>query len=364
MASVIAAPEDAPRIQTTERKALPYEPGWVDRVIEGIRRLPGPSWVFYLSLWLLLFCILTLILWTDGASPVGTFFPFHAVIAGIYIYSLAMIHYLKQVSGAALDDFRPALETSDSDFASLRYQLTTMPARATLVASVVGLVMGVVAPTIVSANMPGLIHALKIGTSPVATVLEMLGALFAFSTFSVMFFGGLRKLRLVNQLYITAPHLDLFRPSPLYAFAGLSARTAIAIVVVPYAVLVSAVSVWDIPAAPLFVLPQTLVATIIFLGPLVGVHRILEKQKRHLQDDVGQRLGVANIDLQRRMDAKEFSDMTGLKDGIESLVAVQNELSKLRTWPWKAGTVSGLAVALFLPIVIWGIQRLLERLGF
>jgi hypothetical protein len=187
----------------------------------------------------------------------------------------------------------------------------------------------------------------------------MLGALFAFSTFSVMFFGGLRKLRLVNQLYITAPHLDLFRPSPLYAFAGLSARTAIAIVVVPYAVLVSAVSVWDIPAAPLFVLPQTLVATIIFLGPLVGVHRILEKQKRHLQDDVGQRLGVANIDLQRRMDAKEFSDMTGLKDGIESLVAVQNELSKLRT-----GTVSGLAVALFLPIVIWGIQRLLERLGF
>ena len=60
MASVIAAPEDAPRIQTTERKALPYEPGWVDRVIEGIRRLPGPSWVFYLSLWLLLFCILTL----------------------------------------------------------------------------------------------------------------------------------------------------------------------------------------------------------------------------------------------------------------------------------------------------------------
>ena len=363
MASVTTAADDKQRRGVAEVIARPYEPSWVDRVIEWVRRLPGPSWVFYVAVWVVLFSIETIIKWADGTYPVGTFFPNHVLIGGIDVYVLALMHYLKRVSGAALDDFRLALETSDSDFARLRYQLTTLPARATLVATGVGLCIGITALGIESASMPGLLHALRFGTSPLSMVLEISGAVFAFSMFGVLAYNSVRQLRLVNFLYTTAGHLDLFRPSPLYAFAGLSARTAVGLVVVPYAVMFSVTSVWDIPAAPLFVLPQTLAAAAVFLAPLVGVHRILERKKRRLQDDVGQRLGAANMELQRRMDAREFGELTGLKDGIESLVAVQNELSRLRTWPWQPGTLRGLGAALLLPIVIWGVQRVLERLG-
>jgi hypothetical protein len=177
-------------------------------------------------------------------------------------------------------------------------------------------------------------------------------------------YHGVRQLRWVSRLYATAPHLDLFRPGPLYAFAGLSARTAVGLVALPYAAIAASPGVLDTPATPLVMVPLTLLAVLIFVAPLVGVHRILESQKRRLQDELGGRLGAANVKLQRQMDDDKFSEVSGLKDGIEGLIAMKDELSKLRTWPWQPGTIGGLGAALLLPVVLWGVQRLLERLGF
>ena len=50
-----------------------------------------------------------------------------------------------------------------------------------------------------------------------------------------------------------------------------------------------------------------------------------------------------------------------MKDAMEALVNEQNVVEKIRTWPWEPGTVRGLATALFLPVVIWVITKLLER---
>jgi hypothetical protein len=362
MASVTTATAETAPAKETEMIARPYPPSWVDRLTDWVRGLPGPSWAFYLGVWLVLFSIETVVKWADGAYPVGTFFPYHAVSVAWSTYLLALIHYLDDVAGSALHEFRPALQVSDTEFATLRYQLTTLPERATLIATGLGFVIS--NAVIVLFSTPASIALIKINTSPLSSVLDYTFAVVGWSIWAVLIYHGVRQLRWVSRLYASAPHLDLFRPGPLYAFAGLSARTAVGLVALPYAAIAASPGVLNTPATPLVMVPLTLLAVLIFFAPLIGVHRILDSQKRRLQDELGGRLGAANVKLQRYMDDNKVSEMSGLKDGIEGLVAMQDALSKLRTWPWQPGTLGGLGAALLLPIVIWGLQRLLERLGF
>lgn len=362
MKSFVRATISAQPAETAEIAAWPHQPGWVDLVTAWVRRLPGPSWAFYLGAGLVLFTVETVVKWADRAYPVGTFFPFHVITAAFGVYFLAVIHYLDDVAGSALRDFRSVLQITDSDFARLHYRLTTMPARATFIATGVSFVVWNVLT--VWGSTPEANAAIKLYTSPITTGLDYLISICGGSVWGVMIYHGLRQLRMVSRLYTAAPHLDLFCPGPLYAFAGLSARTSLSWLLIPYAAILAAPGTLHNQAIPLMLIPLTLSAILIFVAPLVGVHRILERQKQQLRDQIGQRMQAASVELQRRIDVQQFVGITELKDSIVSLVAVQDELSKLRTWPWQPGTMGGLGAALVLPLVIWSVQRILESLGF
>jgi hypothetical protein len=52
-----------------------------------------------------------------------------------------------------------------------------------------------------------------------------------------------------------------------------------------------------------------------------------------------------------------------LKETLDGLVTEQGVIDRLRTWPWRTETMRGLGLAFLLPIIIWAVQRVLERLG-
>ena len=116
----------------------PYAPSWVDRFTDWVARLPGPSWPYYLGIGLVLFAVQTAVLWSEGAYPVGTFIPAHGFIAGMMPFFMALLRYLDDKADAALTSLRPALKASEKECIHLRYQLTTLPARPTLLAGVAG----------------------------------------------------------------------------------------------------------------------------------------------------------------------------------------------------------------------------------
>ena len=63
----------ASRVKPGDGNKLPYAPSWVDRFNAWIDRLPGSSWAYYLGIGLALFLIPSVVLWGEGARPVGTF---------------------------------------------------------------------------------------------------------------------------------------------------------------------------------------------------------------------------------------------------------------------------------------------------
>jgi hypothetical protein len=83
-----------PSTHSSETMTGLYPPSWVDRFIEWVKRLPVPSWLFYLLLWLALFLMANAVKWLDGSQPVGTIGPFYTVGASDGVYFLALMHYL------------------------------------------------------------------------------------------------------------------------------------------------------------------------------------------------------------------------------------------------------------------------------
>jgi hypothetical protein len=57
---------------------------------------------------------------------------------------------------------------------------------------------------------------------------------------------------------------------------------------------------------------------------------------------------------------EEFTRLKGVLDG---LIAEQNMVDTLRTWPWRVDTAGGVGAVFLAPIFIWLLQRVLERLG-
>src|SRR5689334_8536441 len=126
------------RAQSGAQAARLYPPSWVDRLTDGVRRLPGPSVLYYIGAWLGLLALELGIKWADGTYAMGEVFPFHIVLTLNAVYVVALMHYLDDMAERALRQFRPALGVSDAEYARLQYELTNLPARPTLAASAIG----------------------------------------------------------------------------------------------------------------------------------------------------------------------------------------------------------------------------------
>ena len=68
-------------------------PSWVDHLAARVSRLPGPNSSYYLGLGLVLFLAQAVVLWVEGAFPVGRVHSAHLFLAAAIPYQLAMIHY-------------------------------------------------------------------------------------------------------------------------------------------------------------------------------------------------------------------------------------------------------------------------------
>ncbi len=121
-----------------------YAPSWIDRVTGWVGRRPGPSWGYYAGLGLGLLLVQVLALWIEGSFATGTFFPAQVFTAGIIAYFLALFQYLDNTAVAALSTLRPALKATEEEYGRLCYEITTLPARPTLLASVVTLLIATV----------------------------------------------------------------------------------------------------------------------------------------------------------------------------------------------------------------------------
>ncbi len=360
----------------TDAQARPYAPSWVDRVNDWVRGLRLDYPIVYLIPALALFALTTMIKWADGSYQaayeagnqaglykVGPFYfyPFHLVPELVTFYALALIHYLDDVAKRALRTYCPAMDLDEKTYRDLEYRLTTLPALPAFMAGLAGAVFAALVLLALGYLLPEFMAKLLLFTSPAAIAIESGVFILLWFVWGTLTYHTVRQLRLVSQIYSAYTRIDLFNLDPLYAFSWLTARTGIGWIAATYAFILTAPGLMQNVITLGIMLFNIVFAVIAFGWPLVGIHRKLEHAKSERIYEANQSFEALSIEFRRRTDAADFTRMAEMKDGMEAVGRERDILDKIHTWPWQRETVGGLSTALFLPVIIWLITRLLEK---
>jgi hypothetical protein len=339
-----------------ESQSQEYAPSWVDRFSDWVDGLPGPSWLYYLALGLVLLVLQTAVLWIEGVYPIGTFLPFHLVGAGLVSYILALLPWLDNTAASALSTLRPALTASEEGYSQLHQQLTTLPARPTLVASLVMVTFVVLAEQLgVTLTSFEVVAGYPV-SSGLLYFIYLIGAWIA----GAFIYHTIHQLRLINRIHTKHTRVDLFRMRPLYAFSRLTALTAASLTLTLYVDVAFQPGVLDDPRVIGIASIIVVLAVATFAWPLLGIHRLLVEEKGRLLDENSLLLEAKLVELHQGLNRGELDGMENLNMAIASLEIEQNVLSRIPTWPWQPETVRLLVTALLLPLGLWIVQVVLQ----
>jgi uncharacterized membrane protein YfbV (UPF0208 family) len=200
-------------------------------------------------------------------------------------------------------------------------------------------------------------------TSPAATGLDLgLAGLNLIMTV-IIFYHTIRQLRLVSRIYTQHTNVNIFETGPLYALSRVTALTAVALLFFFYLNITLRSQLQG--AGPAIAGGLTiLLAVAAFVWPLLGGHTLLQQEKLRWKGEVARRMETVARELHRRTDAGDYSDMANMDHAIDGLIKEQGALDKVSTWPWEPETVRAVVTALLLPVALWVVTRVLERLGF
>ncbi|MCC6617212.1 MAG: hypothetical protein IT320_27305 [Anaerolineae bacterium] len=349
---------------TTPRTAQPivglptYAPSWVDRLNTFTDRLPGPPLLYQFGLWLLLIGI-DLVLRNQGATELQLPRPFVFVFLIAFPYNTWLMHYLDRMAGKALQRFRPGLECDDDSYDTLCYHLTTLPAQPTLLVLVVGVLFSLI--VVDSIPIEQRLAFVEVNAVGPLYYYHSLMAVVAFVAAATIIYHTWHQLRIVNYIYRNYTIVNLFEQQPLYAFSNLSAQTAVGILFISYGWTIAAPELFNIAITSIWLPIFNIICALTFVYPLIGIHNLLKADKEARLVQVSHRQRIAEEELHRRVDAHAMVDMDNLNKAMQALETEYQAIKRAPTWPWHPEAPRAVAAALLFPILLWLMQRILER---
>jgi len=355
----VASEAVAPAAEVHASRASAAHPGsrsWFDAALGWLVGLPGPTWLAYLGFTLLALAWTTAVGWLAHYVPAGSVTATQSSYAFFLVAPFAFAHVLNRAAARALDRFAPAVDASPVDLAGWRRDLTTIPPRIALLFLVIGAGMDLMS------WLSDPVAAQTAGAPIEGLVLRAAGEFVLAGAWAVVIVHIVRQLRLVSRLHERAVQIDLFRPAPLHAFSQLTVRTGIGLALVAgYAIVTSPPELLLTPVSVVFVSFLIVTAAAAFALPLRGIQRRLAAEKERLLDGVNARLETAMGRLDAAVDAGELATMDGHQKALAALTQQRDFIARLRTWPWDPSTFRAFASAIALPIGLWLVTRILER---
>ncbi|OGO53750.1 MAG: hypothetical protein A2V84_02670 [Chloroflexi bacterium RBG_16_70_13] len=340
-------------------RARPYAPSLLDRLYDWIESLPVPIWLTYVVLAVAGALLATSSQWLSGLRRFPDPEPVQLVWGAITIVLLAAPHRLRLVARSSFEQFRPALGTGVAEPELVRYELTVMRPRPILAI----IAFNFVITPLYYAIDP--VASQVVGITPAGLVPRLLSEATVGTVLVAILYQAIRQMRIVGRLHAVADRVDPFRPSPLYAFSRLTAEVGFVLIAFNALGMLLNPGIFESAAALVIYLPWiagfTIVAIVVFLVPLLGMHRRLERAKDRHEDAASDRLRDLLGELNEAIDARATDRVDALDRTISALRHERELLAKLPTWPWSAGTIRGFGSALLLPIAVFLVQRFLTQ---
>lgn len=104
-----------------------------------------------------------------------------------------------------------------------------------------------------------------------------------------------------------------------------------------------------------------LLASVVFLWPQLGIHRLQIDEQERLLEEANQRYEAMIGELHQRVDTGDMEDAMSMSMTISSLQAELKAIENIPAWPWNPETLRLLISALALPMGLWLLQMILQR---
>jgi hypothetical protein len=330
----------------------PYRPSWIDRFNQWVESLPISVWVFHLLLGMGLILIHVFFLWLDDSLLSEEIFPIIIFNSLAIPYLLIFIYLLDKQAVNALDTMRSVFDMPQQEFADYEYRLSTMPFLAPLVAGSLIVMTTILLPTV---TIPPERYAVLEKLPTFIVVFHILDKSSAF-LFGVLILHTIRQLRMVNKINKNITRINLFNLGPLLAFSRLTGSTAIGLLIFIYPwMLINPELLFD-PILFANVAVYSLIAIIVFVWPLWGVHRIIDQEKRRTVHEIDQRFQSVLSKFSQHIDNGDYDAADKLNGAINSLEIQHKRFTAIPTWPWKSETARLVLTAVALPLMLMILQ--------
>jgi hypothetical protein len=332
---------------------------WVDVVTDLIDRLPGPPWVAYAVLVILPVAATVILRLVDGLS----IHPLTIIYAALTFTPFAVTFAINRAARRALADFRPALGELESEYDELERRLTTTSVATGIAGAAIGIAFvtagtlsvdgtwGVSADNSLATNVVTLATQYILNASLITLLLHQVG-----------------NLRTIVRIHRDATDIQLWDVRPHNAFARVTVLAAAAIIV-PYvtaavlSALLSGNSENSVIAIAITVVAVA-IATLLFVGPLVGMRRRLVREKERQLSETDRVFEAVAASFRTEVDAGDLSQAGTHESALAVLGAERDRLSRVSTWPWSADTLRAFVTSLAIPILLWLLTSTLGRLLF
>jgi hypothetical protein len=347
----------APRVADHSEAQIPYPKSWMDSLIQWIQRVSGPTWLFYTLVAISVAFMNNAVFWLDGSHPVGWFDPVRIKDTGYIVFFIALYHHLSLVAQRSLQKFRPVLKVTEAEEHDLEYRLTILPQSLGWLAASMGVVLG-----ILSVQSDPIAYGLDLANTIIPTIYQAAAQIFVIACLSGLIYQLIRQMRLVNNLHGRASEIDLFQLAPAHAFSTLTARAGIGLsLFIVFNLLVGLTEAGT--GAPLYVMAVVGgLAVAVFGIPLLGMRNRLKHEKAQLLSATNTAIKQVIQRIHDQVNSNGYQNIAGLDTTLSALIKEREILSGISTWPWDPSTFRGFASSLLLPIFLWLVTRLLERL--
>jgi hypothetical protein len=335
--------------------ASPYAQSWFDRLQDWVERRTGMGWTFWVVVGAAIAVVSNGLAWIMGFVPFGVVDPYVNSGAAYFVIAYGGMHYLDTRAGRAWKAFRPATELSDEEAERFAYELTTMPARPALVATLVGLGTAVV----YTATQYG--RPFGLDTQPALFLLSVVVSTVGFAGTAGLFYHALHQLRVIGRAHRYVGSIDVLHLGPLHAFAGVTAATGIMLLAIGYLALPTNPLSFGNPVIVATTTIANVLAIVCFVVPLLGIHDVIATAKARRLTEVDGLLAQGLGDLHDRAARRDLTNADVLDSQLKSLLAERQLVVAAPTWPWDPQTVRGFSAAILIPIVLWFAYRVLER---
>lgn len=180
--------------------------------------------------------------------------------------------------------------------------------------------------------------------------------------FGVFLFHTVRQLRLVSRINVQQVHINLFNLRPLESFSYLTAITATGMVAFVYGWLLINPDLLDDPLILLFAGIIAVLTALVFIWPLWGIHKLIEREKARAIHEIDLGFEEAFSKFNQYFHEDDYPSIDRLNGIIASLEVQHRRISAIPTWPWGLESARLAFSAIAGPLTIMVLNLLIQKL--